>query len=52
MIIDFFYSIMEAVFQLFQLEITIDEYTFTLWTVFIFACVCTLVAKAIGRLGR
>ena len=53
------YSVMESVYLLmtnvydfFQLQITIDEYSFTLWSVFIFGMVCIIVARFVGGLIR
>lgn len=44
--------IMENVYQFFQLQITIDEYSFTLWSVFLFGMVCVIVARFIGGIVR
>lgn len=44
--------IMEYVYQFFQLQITIDEYSFTLWNVFLFGMICVIVARFIGGIVR
>ena len=45
-------AIMSNVYDFFQLQITIDEYSFTLWSVFLFGMVCVIVARFIGGLIR
>ncbi len=52
MIVNFFYTIMNEVYNLFQLQITIDEYSFTLWSAFLFGCCCIIAARFIGGLSR
>ena len=45
-------DILTAVYHFFQLRITIDEYSFTLWSVFLFSMVCVIIAKFVGGLIR
>jgi len=52
MVLDGISKVMSAVYDLFQLQITIDEYSFTLWSVFLFGMVCVIVARFIGGLVR
>ena len=45
-------ELMSIVYDFFQLQITIDQYSFTLWNVFLFGMVCVIVARFIGGIVR
>ena len=52
MVINGFYTIMQTVFDLFQLQIVIDGYSFSLWSVFLFVCACIVFARFLGGVTR
>ena len=52
MVINGFYAIMQTVYDLFQLEFVIDGYSFSMWSAFLFVCVCIIASRFFGGITR
>ena len=52
MVLSGIHAIMSNVYDFFQLQIVIDQYSFTLWNVLLFSMVCVIVARFIGGIVR